>query len=65
MNDADTLGLLTAILCLFGSMFFSGSETAITSFDAHRAERMVEEGGRDGRIIERLGRSRCGCCRRS
>lgn len=51
MSDADVLGVLTILLCLVGSFFFSGSETAITSFDAHRAQRLVEEGGRDGRII--------------
>ena len=51
MADADALGVLIVLLCLVASMFFSGSETAITSFDAHRAQRMVEEGGRDGRII--------------
>ena len=51
MRDADALGVLTVLLCLAGSMFFSGAETAITSFDAHRAQRMVEEGGREGRII--------------
>ncbi len=52
MADADALGVLIVLLCLASSMFFSGSETAITTFDAHRAQRMVEEGGRDGRIIE-------------
>ena len=52
MRDADALGVLIVLLCLAGSMFFSGSETAITTFDAHRAQRMVEEGGREGRIIE-------------
>jgi CBS domain containing-hemolysin-like protein len=51
MRDADALGVLIVLLCLATSMFFSGSETAITSFDAHRAQRMVEEGGREGRII--------------
>lgn len=52
MSDGDVLGVLTILLCLVGSFFFSGSETAITSFDAHRAQRMVEEGGRDGRVVE-------------
>ena len=56
MRDADALGVLTVLLCLAGSMFFSGAETAITSFDAHRAQRMVEEGGREGRIIAFWGR---------
>jgi putative hemolysin len=51
MADADALGVLIVLLCLAGSMFFSGAETAISSYDAHRAQRMVEEGGRDGRII--------------
>lgn len=50
MSDADILGLLTVVLCLAASMFFSGSETAITSFDAHRARRLVEEGGREGKL---------------
>ena len=52
MSDADILGLLTVILCLAASVFFSGSETAITSIDAHRARRLTEEGGRQGRIAE-------------
>ncbi|MEE9381866.1 MAG: hemolysin family protein [Nannocystaceae bacterium] len=51
MDDADTLGLLVVLLCLCGSMFFSGSETAITSFDQRRAKRIVEEGGGDGRAL--------------
>lgn len=50
MSDADILAALTVVLCLAASMFFSGSETAITSLDAHRAQRLVEEGGRDGRL---------------
>lgn len=50
MSDADVLGVLTVVLCLIASMFFSGSETAITSFDAHRAKRLVEDGGRAGKI---------------
>jgi CBS domain containing-hemolysin-like protein len=50
MSDADILALITVVLCLAASMFFSGSETAITSLDAHRAQRLVEEGGREGRL---------------
>ena len=51
MSDSDILSLLVIGLCLVFSMFFSGSETAITSFDARRAERIKLEGGRDGRIM--------------
>ena len=51
MNDADTLGVMTMLLCLAGSMFFSGSETAITSIDDHRARRILEAGGRPGKVI--------------
>ncbi|MCB9701416.1 MAG: HlyC/CorC family transporter [Myxococcales bacterium] len=51
MSDADTLGVLTVVLCLLGSMFFSGSETAVTSLDERRARRMVEEGGFRGRVM--------------
>ncbi|MEZ4382052.1 MAG: hemolysin family protein [Nannocystaceae bacterium] len=51
MSDADTLGVLTAVLCLVGSMFFSGSETAITSLDDRRARRLVEEGGFRGKVM--------------
>jgi len=51
MSDADLLGLLVIGLCLAGSMFFSGSETAITSFDQHQARRLREEGGGDAKII--------------
>ena len=29
MTDGDVLGVLTMVLCLGGSMFFSGSETAL------------------------------------
>lgn len=50
MSDADILALMTVVVCLVASMFFSGSETAITSLDAHRAQRLVEEGGREGRL---------------
>ncbi len=52
MSDADTLGVLTAVLCLIGSMFFSGSETAITSLDDRRTRRVVEEGGFRGRVLQ-------------
>ena len=51
MHDADALALLLVVLCLIASMFFSGSETAITSFDAHRAQRIVEEDGRSGKTM--------------
>lgn len=51
MSDADTLGVLTMFLCLAGSMFFSGSETAITSFGEHHARRILEEGGRDAKVV--------------
>ena len=51
MPDADALGLLLVALCLIASMFFSGAETAITSFDAHRAQRIVEEDGRSGKTM--------------
>lgn len=50
MSDADVLGLLIVVLCLAASMFFSGSETAITSLDVHKAKRLVEDGGRQGRL---------------
>ncbi|MBL4689780.1 MAG: HlyC/CorC family transporter [Nannocystaceae bacterium] len=51
MTDADLLGLLVIVLCSVGSMFFSGSETAITSFGDHQARRLMEEGGREGKIV--------------
>src|SRR5690554_3859767 len=51
MSDADTLSILTFVLCLAGSMFFSGSETAITSFGDRRARRAKEEGGREGGLL--------------
>lgn len=50
MSDADTLSLLVCVLCLAGSMFFSSSETAITSFGDRRARRAKEEGGREGKL---------------
>lgn len=52
MSDADLLGLLVIVLCLVGSMFFSGSETAITSFGDHQARRLVEEGGKEAKIVK-------------
>lgn len=51
MSDADTLAILTFLLCLAGSMLFSGSETAITSFGDRRARRAKEEGGREGKLL--------------
>ena len=51
MSDADKLSLLVIVICLLGSMFFSGSETAITSYGERRAQRVAEEGGRTGRTI--------------
>lgn len=51
MSDADTLSLLVFALCLVGSMFFSGSETAITSYGDRRARRAKEEGGREGNML--------------
>ena len=50
MSDADLLAGLVLLLCLGGSMFFSGSETAITTFGEHQWRKLVEGGGRDGRI---------------
>ncbi len=50
MTDADFLAALIMVLCLVGSMFFSGSETAIASFGEHQWRKLVEDGGRDGRI---------------
>lgn len=51
MSDADMLSLLVFLLCLAGSMFFSGSETAITSFGDRRARRAKEEGDREGKVL--------------
>jgi CBS domain containing-hemolysin-like protein len=46
VTDGDLLGVLTMVLCLGGSMFFSGSETAITSFGEHQWRKLLEDGGR-------------------
>lgn len=51
MSDADTLGLLTILLCLVGSMFFSSSETALTSLGPHQARKILEEGGRHAKTV--------------
>jgi putative hemolysin len=51
MTDADTLSILVFVLCLAASMFFSSSETAITSFGDRRARRLEEEGGREGKVL--------------
>lgn len=53
MTAADQLSLLVMIICLLGSMFFSGSETAITSFGERRSRMIRDEGGRAGRAIGR------------
>jgi CBS domain containing-hemolysin-like protein len=51
MTDADLLALITVVLCLLGSMFFSGSETAITTGLGEReAHRIIDEGGRNARV---------------
>lgn len=50
MSDSDKLSLLVFLLCLGGSMFFSSSETAITSYGDRRARRAVEEGGSDSKV---------------
>ncbi|MFV8753895.1 hemolysin family protein [Nannocystaceae bacterium ST9] len=51
MDDADLLSLLVSVLCLGCSFFFSGSETAITSFGDRKALRIKEEGGREGKLL--------------
>jgi CBS domain containing-hemolysin-like protein len=51
MSDADLLSLIVCLLCLVCSMFFSSSETAITSFGDRRARRAKEEGGREGDLF--------------
>ncbi len=51
MDEIDALQVLVVALCVVGSMFFSGSETAITSLDIRRARRVVEDGGRRGRLM--------------
>ncbi len=51
MSEGDVLGLLVIVLCLGGSMFFSGSETAITSLGEHQARKILEDGGRNARVV--------------
>jgi putative hemolysin len=51
MDDADTLSLLVFVLCLCASFFFSGSETAITSFGDRKALRIREDGGREAKLF--------------
>ena len=51
MADADKFALLVMLLCLAGSFFFSGSETAITAFGERRAAQLKEHGGSDGRAV--------------
>lgn len=51
MSDADTLSVLVMVLCLMGSMFFSSSETALTSLGPHHARKIMEEGGRYARTV--------------
>jgi putative hemolysin len=50
MNDSDKLSVLVFLLCLGCSMFFSSSETAITSYGDRRARRAIEEGGSGGKV---------------
>ncbi len=51
MNDADVLSIMTMVLCLGGSMFFSGSETALTSLGPHHARKILEEGGPEAATV--------------
>lgn len=51
MSEGDILAVLTIVLCLGGSMFFSGSETAVTSLGEHQAAKILEDGGRDARTV--------------
>jgi putative hemolysin len=51
MSSDDALGALIILMCLGGSMFFSGSETAIMSMGEHHARKLLEDGGRDGKIV--------------
>ncbi|HWB74484.1 MAG TPA: hemolysin family protein [Nannocystaceae bacterium] len=50
MTDADLLGVVLMLLCLCASAFFSGSETAILSFGEHQWRKLMEEGGRTGKV---------------
>ncbi len=51
MSEADVLAALVIVLCLGGSMFFSGSETAIMTLGEHQARKLLEEGGREAGIV--------------
>lgn len=51
MDSGDSLAIVLVLLCLVGSVFFSASETAITSFGELRAHQVKEEGGFDGRTV--------------
>jgi putative hemolysin len=51
VSDADALSLLVILLCLGGSMFFSSSETALTSLGPHQARKILEDGGRHARTV--------------
>jgi len=51
MSDSDMLGMLLIGLCLLASMFFSASETAITSMGDRHARRVLEEGGANAKAI--------------
>lgn len=51
MSDADALSILVMLLCLGGSMFFSSSETALTSMGPHQARKILEDGGRYARTV--------------
>lgn len=51
MSSQDSLAFILVFLCLIGSVFFSASETAITSFGDLRARRIKEEGGFEARTV--------------
>jgi putative hemolysin len=51
VSDGDILSILVIVLCLGGSMFFSSSETALTSLGPHHARKILEEGGRESRTV--------------
>jgi Mg2+/Co2+ transporter CorB len=54
----DWLSIVVIVICLVGSFFFSGSETALTAFSRARMLRMEKTGNRRAWLVNRLVETR-------
>jgi putative hemolysin len=57
VEGASTWELLTGLLLILGSAFYSGTETALTALGDARTRQLIETGGRRGRLLGIWARS--------